>query len=60
MQHMQRSGAVVPVVSRVSRVDAIVIRRQMILDESDVASSSRVVNAAFAGNAGNGGSLRSE
>ena len=57
MQNMQRSGAVVPVVSR---VDAIGIRRQMILDESDVASSSRVVNAAFAGNAGNGGSLRSE
>ena len=57
MQNMQRSGAVVPVVLR---VDAIGIRRQMILDESDVASLSRVVNAAFAGNAGNGGSLRSE
>ena len=57
MQHMQRSGAVV---HAVSRADAIGIRRQMILEESDVAALSRVVNAAFAGNAGNGGSLRSE
>ena len=57
MQHMQRSGAVVPAVSR---VDAIGIRRQMIFEESNVAAFSRVVNAAFAGNAGNGGSLRSE
>ncbi len=57
MQHMQRSGAVV---QAVSRVDAIGIRRQMISEESDVAAFSRVVNAAFAGNAGNGGSLRSE
>ena len=54
---MQRSGAVVRVVSR---VDAIVIRRQMIFEESDVAAFSRDVNAAFARNEGSGGSLRSE
>jgi hypothetical protein len=57
MQHMQQSGAVVPAVSR---VDAIGIRRQMIYEEIDVAAFSRAVNAAFARNAGNGGSLWSD
>ncbi len=54
---IQRSGAVVP---DVSRVNAIGICRQMIFEESDVAAFSRIVNAAFARNAGNGGSLQSE
>ena len=54
---MQRRG---PFVLAVLRVNAIGIRRQMIFDERNVAAFSRVDNAAFANNAGNGASLPSE